>query len=363
MKLFKAILLTIESPNTVSGKNTTIKRLVHGLERMGVTAEAVSTHGLSRPDLAREIGRRKPDLIHAFHAYKAGRDGVWLGRRLSVPVVITISGTDINLDLHHPNKSRDTLAALNKADFVVVANDYYKSRLKEDYQLATEVAVVAKSALLPDGKIYFTRKELSLAEQDQVFLFPAGIRRVKNNLFPLEPLAELQKVHPGVKLICLGLALETDYAGRFLSRIERYDWARYEKEVEPRTMSSWYNLADVVLNCSHSEGCSNVILEAQNLGKTVLGSNIPGNRDVVVFGEENWGNSTGVLYRVQPRQHDPASYDHDAEDFYRKAKLLLEKAELRAAIGANAQKEMETKHRLEGEIDGYLRVYRQLLGI
>src|SRR5206468_663958 len=92
-------------------------------------------------------------------------------------------------------------------------------------------------------------------------------------------------------------------------------WARYLGEVPHAQMASLLSQADVMLNCSISEGgMSNAVLEALSLGRAVLASDIDGNRSIVTDGV------TGLIYR-------------DQVQFERRAAELARDAALRERLG------------------------------
>jgi glycosyltransferase involved in cell wall biosynthesis len=119
-------------------------------------------------------------------------------------------------------------------------------------------------------------------------------------------------------------------------------WARYLGEVPHEQMASLLGQADVVLNCSISEGgLANSVLEALALGRAVLASDIAGNRGLIADGV------TGLLFR------DPPALAAQA------ARLAAD-AGLRARLGAAGRALVAREYPVEREIDGYLTVYRSL---
>jgi glycosyltransferase involved in cell wall biosynthesis len=85
-------------------------------------------------------------------------------------------------------------------------------------------------------------------------------------------------------------------------------------------MRAAYHSADVILNGSASEGLSNVLIEARAAGRPLLASDIPGNRWPVLG--DRGDLPMGVLFDSL-----------DADDFVRKAILLVDDAMLRRKLG------------------------------
>jgi glycosyltransferase involved in cell wall biosynthesis len=102
--------------------------------------------------------------------------------------------------------------------------------------------------------------------------------------------------------------------------------------------------ADIVLNCSRSEGgMANAVLEAFALGRAVLASDIPGNRSLVEDGV------TGFIF---------ASDTELAE----KAERLAADPPLRRRLGEAGRSLVETRFTPAIETDGYLAVYARVEG-
>jgi len=103
--------------------------------------------------------------------------------------------------------------------------------------------------------------------------------------------------------------------------------------------------ADVVLNCSVSEGgMANSVLEALALGRAVLAADIPGNRALVEH------DATGLLFGT------------DAE-LESAALRLARDGALRARLGGAGRARVAACYPPEREIDGYLEVYRRLIPV
>src|SRR5438093_107184 len=114
-------------------------------------------------------------------------------------------------------------------------------------------------------------------------------------------------------------------------------------EVPHSQMASLLSQADVVLNCSISEGgMANSVLEALSLGRAVLASDIDGNRSIITDG------ATGFLFR-------------DEAEFERRAALLARDPALRERLGRAGCALVAERFPPPREIDGYCDVYRELI--
>jgi glycosyltransferase involved in cell wall biosynthesis len=164
---------------------------------------------------------------------------------------------------------------------------------------------------------------------------------VKAPRMPLEPLARLAARHAGLRLLYVGPVLDPAEGEALLAALAPHPWARHLGAVPHAQMAGLLTHADVVLNCSISEGgMANSVLEALALARAVLASDIPGNRSLIEDGV------TGLLFR-------------DAAGFEQAAERLLRDPALRRRLGAAGRTLVETRYPPAAEIDGYVRVYRE----
>ena len=172
-------------------------------------------------------------------------------------------------------------------------------------------------------------------------LFPAGIRPVKRPLYPLAPLDSVAARYPGFELRYVGPILDAAEGQALFRALRGRGWARHVGEVPHAGMAALLRDADVVLNCSLSEGgMANSVLEALASGRAVLASDIAGNRSVIDDGV------TGLLFR-------------DPDDFADKAARLLGDPALRKGLG-EAGRARASRFGYQEEIEGYLKLYASL---
>ena len=165
---------------------------------------------------------------------------------------------------------------------------------------------------------------------------------MKNPVFPVAPLSRLVKAIPEIRLLYAGPILEPSVGEALERQLSTMPWARYVGEVPHEQMASLLSQADVVLNCSISEGgMANSVLEALSLGRAVLASDIDGNRSIVADG------STGFLFR-------------DEAEFERHAAELARDPALRKRLGLAGSVLVRERFSPAREIDGYQTVYREL---
>jgi glycosyltransferase involved in cell wall biosynthesis len=197
--------------------------------------------------------------------------------------------------------------------------------------------------LFEGGSPYPLAARVRLPAEAVVFLFPAGIRMVKNPLFPLSPLERLAPRFPSLRLVYAGPILDPDEGERLLRAIAGRRWGAHLGTVPHSQMQSLLEASDVVLNCSLSEGgMANSVLEGMACARPVLVSDIEGNRSLVEEGV------TGFLFG-------------DPEELEAKAVRLLGDPGLRRSLGLTGQTRVRALYAPERELEGYLAQYHRLV--
>ncbi len=339
----RVALLTPFAYPSMRGNAVTVTRIARGLRERGAD---VALWDLSLTPEARveaEVEAYAPTLIHAFHAYRTGPLASRLARRRESPLVVTLTGTDANHDLFDPERAPVVRRVLEGASRITVFHRSVADRVAGVLpDLRARLVVVPQAARFEARAPFDLEARWPRSPGTVLFLFPAGIRPVKNPRLPLESLGRLVARRPEVRLLYAGPILDDAEGEVVLRAVAGRSWARHIGAVPHAAMASVLERADVVLNCSVSEGgMANSVLEALGLGRAVLASDIEGNRSLIEDGV------TGLLFR-------------DAGELERQAERLVTDPALRARLGAAGRALVERSYPPAREIDGYLDVYRQL---
>ena len=319
-----------------SGNVVMAERLALGLRAHGLKVSIITADGIA----ARASKLAGFTWLHAFHALKAGQAALAVAQATGTPLTVTCTGTDVEVDAHDPAKLEGLERVLNAALGIATLHEGMSAALIQRFpHLAPKIAAIPQGPLLvpPAGT---RREDWGLSADHFVFLLPAGLRAVKRPGLALEPLAELHRDFPHLRLLVAGPPREPEAARAFIEELRGRPWARYLGEVPREQLMDLYQLSDVVLNTSAAEGMPNALLEAMALGRPVLASNIPGNR-ALIEPEVNGLLSDG------------------AASFYTAARRLLTDADLRARLALKAKQTIAQHFRPEAEIAGYLELLRR----
>lgn len=321
------------------GNAVTVARIARALVARGVAVGVWDTSDAGTPGLA---ARTAPTIVHAFHAFHAGPPGRALAEASGAPLVVTLTGTDVSDDLARPENRAVVRDVLRAADAVTVFHESVASAVRALVpEISARVFVVPQSVDFPSALAGSAAPAIDGAP---CVLFPAGIRPVKRPRLPLAPLDGVARRRPSLRLWYAGPVLDPEEHARLLEDLAPRPWARHLGAVPHHAMPSLLAAADIVLNCSLSEGgMANAVLEALALGRAVLASDIPGNRSLVEDGV------TGFLFASEAELAD-------------KAERLAADPELRRRLGEAGRRVVETRFTPAVETEGYLAVYAHVDG-
>jgi L-malate glycosyltransferase len=337
-----AVLTPFAAPS-VRGNAITVERIARGLRGRGVELRLWDMSVVPEGAVDHQIAQYGPALVHCFHASRTGPAALRLARRANVPLLVTVTGTDVNEDLREAESAPVVRRVLEGATAVSVFDESMAAVIVDAIpELAARLVVVPQSAVFEPVSGQWAPAAALQRAPGPLVLFPAGIRKVKRPIFPIEPLDRLRPQHPGLELIYVGPVIDTDEGEALLRLLPEHPWMRHLGAVPHGRMPALLELADVVLNCSRSEGgMANSILEALALGRAVLASDIAGNRSLVEDGV------TGLLFS-------------SPEELTVKADRLLKDADLRARLGEAGRERVNARFGADREIDGYLAAYARL---
>jgi len=339
----KALLLTPTYLPQLTGNAVTVHRISTGLIEKGVDCRIVNLSQAAGSGLLDEMESFRPDMVHCFHAYKAGRAGVLLKKALGVPLVTTMTGTDVNVDLKDRSRQKIVRDVLSASDMVTVFNEHAFSILLKHGLPAEKIRIIHQSVLLQNDKNAVDYRALyNVGQEDSVFLMSGGIRRIKHIGYAVEVLSDVKKIRPRLRLFIAGSILEPEEYRKIERQMRRRPWITYLGEVPREKMPALLESVDVVLNTSASESEANALLEAFYCRKIVIARNIPGNASLLT-------DRTSFLFR-------------NRKEFHEKILCVIDQPASLERVRQESDRLMATLFSFQREQTGYMAVYEALVG-
>ena len=346
MRPLRVLLLTPAALPSVAGNATTAERWRRSLAALGHDVRVLAAARLGPGDHAEENRSFRPDVLHAHHASRAGSAAA-AESPAGLPLVVSLAGTDLYLDLASPHRGAGVASACRRAAAIVAQSEDAWLRLGEELpEVRGRIVSVAKAFAWLGCEDWDLRAAAGVGAGDFLFFFPAGVRPVKGNLECLRVLEAAHRERPRIRAVFAGPGLDASYADRFGREVERLGaFARWLPPIPPPRMRAAYAAADAVLNASFAEGASNALLEAMAAGRPVLASDIPGNRGVL--NGQNGRAPAALLFDLRTQ-----------EDFVRQALRLVDDGDLRKDLGKAGTERASRWPDAAQEAECLVRVYR-----
>jgi glycosyltransferase involved in cell wall biosynthesis len=335
----KVLILTPTFFPRLTGNAVTVGRITRALAEGGIECRVIDLSAVAEAEAVKTARQFGPDLVHSFHAFKSGRIGLVVKDLLNIPMITTLTGTDLHVDLKTPETRETVLYVLAQADRVTVFNDAARRLLLREGVAPQKISVIHQSVFFPERKTRDFRAELHIGRETKVCLLMGGIRRIKNFGYAFPVLEKVRKSFPDLCLLIAGGVLEEEEFLRLTRKSCGRPWIRFLGEVSREEISSLLSCTDIVLNTSDSESEANTVIEALSFGKVVVGRRISGN--ISLFAEK-----TGFLFRNREELHEQI------------LRILRNKREA-TEIGRKAKRFIAAHFRRDREQVDYLRLYRE----
>lgn len=323
----------------LTGNAVTVGRITRELAEGGIECRVIDLSAVTKNEAVRRADMFGPDLIHSFHALKSGPAGLAVRDLLHVPLITTLTGTDLHVDLRKPETRDAVLRVLTRTDRLTVFNAAGRRLLLREGIPPDKISVIHQSVFFPEGKERDFRAELHIDGDTKVCLLMGGIRRIKNFGYAFSVLEEVRKQIPDLCLLIAGGVLEQKEYLRLARKSRGSPWIRFLGAVPREAVPSLLDTADIVLNTSDSESDANAVLEALSRGKAVVGRRVSGNASLLAEG-------TGFLFSNKKELQEQI------------LRLLRNKREA-AETGRRAKRFIAARFPRDREQVGYLRLYRE----
>jgi colanic acid/amylovoran biosynthesis glycosyltransferase len=235
------------------------------------------------------------DHIHVHHGYFSSWVAMVAARVLDVSFSMTLHGSDVLL---HP-----TFLAikLRECAFCFTVSDFNRQHILRKFPEidATKIRVQRLGVEVPPA----LRTPWGGTGRDPVLLAIGRLHPVKNHTFLLQACYLLRECGVRVRCLIVGEGPERQKLALLIRQLGIGDVVSLIGHIPHDKIGAYYELADLVVLTSHSEGIPLVLMEAMARGKAVLAPRITGIPELVIDGETGFLFAPGQLeefvWRVQ----------------------------------------------------------------
>ena len=307
--------------------------------RLSCLTKASSDKGVVVPNIFSIAAFRKtrefsPDVIHIHHPLWMGSLGLWIARRLKVPVVYTYHTRLEHFSYAVPlpkaffrNFLAHTLVRRlgNRCNAIVVpteASEHYLRMIgvkRPVFVIPTGIET-DRFGSSPALKAIRLRRELGINDDEVVLLSVSRLNVEKNIEFMLRAISGLsKKCLTKFRLLIIGDGPDRSRLWQTAESLGLRDILIFTGSVKPDLIPDYYSLGDIFVFASTAETQGMVILEAMASGMPVVAIRASGIDDFVVDG----------LTGFKTMQH--------TEAWAEKVQLLIENEQLRRKCSLHAR--------------------------
>jgi glycosyltransferase involved in cell wall biosynthesis len=295
--------------------------------------------------LTRQHNAQPFDVIHAYFVTQLAFVGVYAGRTLGVPTIVSARGNDLDRAVFDPAKSAQILYALRNAA-AITANS------RDLIRKAQALAPTRSAILIPNGVDAAHFRSMprdedlaqSLGLAGRVVIGFVGEARSKKGLASLLiAYRSIAQQRPAVLLLVGGVRRDD----KELLKVFQKQQPDLPVVVVPYTASealpAYYNLIDVLALPSIRDGLPNALLEGMACERAIVGTAVGGIPDAISDGENGYLVPSG-----------------DADALAQAIDELLHNADLRQRFGQCARETVLRDFTLGQELEKNLALYQRL---
>jgi glycosyltransferase involved in cell wall biosynthesis len=231
----------------------------------------------------RRVQRGEYDCLLASWAYPDAVAASRFARRLRVPYVVKVHGSDLNVQAELPARRGQIAGALQRADAVIAVSRALADRAValgvEPSRVHTIYNGVDAERFSP-GSREDARRRLRL-DAGRLVLYVGNLKVSKGCTDLLEAFPAVLERHPDAQLAYVGEGADRGTMVQRLESLGITDRVRLVGSIPHDDLAGWFRAADLLCLPSHAEGVPNVVLEAMASGTPVVATRVGGIPEVV----------------------------------------------------------------------------------
>lgn len=223
------------------------------------------------------LSRGDVGLVHAHFIFPQGLFGLVLARFLSVPFVVTVSGSDANLLMRNALIRAVSLWVLRRASVTIAVSKSMQARLQR--------LGITNTVYQPNSVDVASIPPVSESARNDSILFVGSMNENKQPLTLLRAFERVLNLFPTAQLTMCGDGPLESIVQRKIMQIRAQDRIRMLSYVPTKTLNVVRSQSAIFVLPSLSEGLSLALLEAMAAGQVVIVSRIESHEAVIEHGE------------------------------------------------------------------------------
>ena len=227
----------------------------------------------------RDLKTFRPDAVLSYWAHPDGAVALRIARRLGVPAISMVGGSDVLLIGKKCARRTAILNTLVKSDAVIAVSSDIAQQVVADGVDSKRVFVVRRGVdenVFCPGDRNAARRRLGLPLDAQILVGVGRLVPVKDWPALVTACGHLQQQGQGVRCYLLGDGAGRPALERQINELGLRGNFELRGGQSQAVLADWYRAADLVVLPSLSEGIPNVLLEAIACGAAFVATNVGG---------------------------------------------------------------------------------------
>lgn len=185
------------------------------------------------------------------------------------------------------SKYTDCLMVMNKEDYNIATKYNFAKNIKFINGMGVDDKIFP---IIPTDETNTLKNKLNIKNNDFVFLCVGEFSKRKNQAMLINAFEKVVKVFPNTKLILIGDGKKLVDLKKLVLKLNIKNNVIFTGQI--KNVNQYYQMVDVVVSTSLSEGLPFNIMESQLCKTPVIASNVKGHIDLIIH------NETGLLFDI-----------------------------------------------------------------
>lgn len=300
------------------------------------------------------------DILHAHHTIPTGLVSVVVGKLMGVPVVLTSHLMDITThgtdegplgnikDFESSFFFRKLLTfTLNNSDQIIAVSADLEKRI-EHMDINPEKIMVLRNAVDLDrfkpNKNVNMRNKVGIRDNDIFILFIGHLEPFKGIFELLDGFYQINVQNKNTRLMIIGEGHQETEVRKIVNEYQINESVIFTGKISPEEIQNYYQMADIFVLPSYTEGLPLVVVEAMACGLPIVASCVGGIPEVV----EN--NENGFL--ISPR---------NVGELKTKLEQLIVNQDLREKFGSKSLEIVNENFNIDYKVKKMINLYENLI--